>query len=457
MAGFSFRQYIRDCGRIIRLGFPVLVSQIGIIIVGFADNIMVGQYSTDALASASFVNNLFNLPIFAAMGFSYGLTPLVGALFTNGDSARIGKLLRAGILVNIVCTLLLMAIMAGVYLYLPRMGQPEELLPIIRPYFLIYLAGMVPMAIFNVFAQWSYGIRNTSMPMWIMLSVNLLNILGNYMLIYGNWGAPELGLTGAGISTFTARFVSAAVIAGVFFLAPAHCQYALGYTRSRCDGDTVRHVLNMSWPVSLQMSFETAAFSGCAVLCGWLGAIEMAAFQIVVVVGMLGFCIYYAMATAVAVLVSNEAGRGDTREMRRKALAGYGVILAACTLSSLFFALGASQVMGIFTEDTAVLAAATGVILPLVLYQVGDATQINFANALRGTGNVRPMMWIAFVSYILVGLPASWVLAFSLGLGLYGIVLSFSCSLFLAAFLFLFFFLRTTRSRTGASPTALPR
>lgn len=457
MAGFSFRQYIRDCGRIIRLGFPVLVSQIGIIIVGFADNIMVGQYSTDALASASFVNNLFNLPIFAAMGFSYGLTPLVGALFTNGDSARIGKLLRAGILVNIVCTLLLMAIMAGVYLYLPRMGQPEELLPIIRPYFLIYLAGMVPMAIFNVFAQWSYGIRNTSMPMWIMLSVNLLNILGNYMLIYGNWGAPELGLTGAGISTFTARFVSAAVIAGVFFLAPAHRQYALGYTRSRCDGDTVRHVLNMSWPVSLQMSFETAAFSGCAVLCGWLGAIEMAAFQIVVVVGMLGFCIYYAMATAVAVLVSNEAGRGDTREMRRKALAGYGVILAACTLSSLFFALGASQVMGIFTEDTAVLAAATGVILPLVLYQVGDATQINFANALRGTGNVRPMMWIAFVSYILVGLPASWVLAFSLGLGLYGIVLSFSCSLFLAAFLFLFFFLRTTRSRTGASPTALPR
>lgn len=443
--------YLNDCVKIFRLGLPVLVSQIGMIVVGFADNIMVGHYSTDALASASFVNNLFNLPIFAALGFSYGLTPLVGALFTNGRPDKIGQVLRAGVLVNIVVSLLLIAVMGGVYLNLPRLGQPDHLLPIIRPYFLIYMCGMLPICIFNAFAQWSYGIRNTAMPMWIMLGANLLNILGNYILIYGNFGAPELGLTGAGLSTFTARVLTAVIICGVFFRSPRYKGYADGYRKLRPEKGTYGNVVRMSWPVSLQMSFETAAFSGCAVMCGWLGAIEMAAFQIVVVVGTLGFCIYYAMATAVTVLVANEAGRNDARGMRRKALAGYGVILAACIMSSLFFGLGSSHVMKIFTDDAAVLAAAVGVIIPLVLYQVGDATQINFASALRGTGNVRPMMWIAFISYILVGLPASYLLAFTFGMGLYGIVLSFSCSLFLAAALFLYYFLRTVNRAARVS------
>lgn len=442
--------YISDCIRIFKLGLPVLVSQLGMIVVGFADNIMVGHYSTDALASASFVNNLFNLPIFAAMGFSYGLTPLVGALFTNGRADKIGQVLRAGVLVNIIVSLLLMGVMGSIYLNLHRLGQPGQLLPIIRPYFLIYMVGMLPICLFNAFAQWSYGIRNTSMPMWIMLGANALNILGNYILIYGHFGAPELGLTGAGISTLCSRVVSAACICGVFFKGRDYRDYAAGYRAGRPAGEVYGNVVRMSWPVSLQMSFETAAFSGCALMCGWIGAVEMAAFQIVVIVGTLGFCIYYAMATSVAVLVANEAGLKNAAGMRRKAFAGYGVILACCTLSSLFFGLGSSHVMRIFTDDPAVLAAAVGVIIPLVLYQVGDATQINFANALRGTGNVRPMMWIAFVSYIIVGLPASYLLAFPCGMGLYGIILSFSCSLFLAAILFLYFFLRTVNREAAA-------
>ena len=151
--------YLSDCAKIFRLGLPVLVSQIGMIVVGFADNIMVGHYSTDALASASFVNNLFNLPIFAALGFSYGLTPLVGALFTNGRPDKIGQVLRAGVLVNIAVSLLLISVMAVVYINLPRLGQPSHLLPVIRPYFLIYMSGMLPICLFNAFAQWSYGIH----------------------------------------------------------------------------------------------------------------------------------------------------------------------------------------------------------------------------------------------------------------------------------------------------------
>lgn len=453
MQRWRLSQFFSDYRRILKLGFPVLVSQIGIIIVGFADNIMVGNYSTEALASASFVNNVFNLPLMAALGFSYGLTPLVGALFAKGDKRKIGMTLRAGAIVNLLVALLLMGIMGMVYLLLPRLDQPEALLPLIRPYMLIHIAGLLPVALFNAFAQWSYGIRNTAMPMWIMLVANALNIFGNYLLIYGHWGMPELGLTGAGLSTLAARIVCAVVIICVFLFEKRYSEYRAGFATPPAVKGLKRKVTNMSWPVGLQMGFETAAFSGCAVMCGWLGEIDMAAYQIIIIIGTLGFCIYYAMGTAIAVLVSNESGIAQSAaqplpprvRMRRKAVAGYAVILTCCLASSLFFGLGARHVMHIFTADPAVLAVAVSVILPLVLYQLGDATQITFANALRGTGNVRPMMWISFFCYMIAGIPSSYLLAFPCGMGLYGIVLSFSISLFLAGALFLYYFLRTTR------------
>ena len=185
---------IRRCLSILRLALPVLVSQVGLILVNFADNIMVGRYSTEALASASFVINLFNIPMLCAMGFSYGLTPLIGLLFSQGKSTRIGQTLRAGVIANLLAGIILTAIMACLYRYIPQMGQPEELLPYIRPYYLIFLSSLLPMTLFNAFAQWSYAVRNTSMPMWILLACNMGNILGNYILIFGNMGAPELGL-----------------------------------------------------------------------------------------------------------------------------------------------------------------------------------------------------------------------------------------------------------------------
>ncbi|MDE6352440.1 MAG: MATE family efflux transporter, partial [Muribaculaceae bacterium] len=157
-------------------------------------------------------------------------------------------------------------------------------------------------------------------------------------------------------------------------------------------------------------------------------------------------CIYYSIGAAVSVLVANEAGKADRKAMRRVGFAGYHVILfcALCS-STLFLSLGETLVH-VFTEDVRVITTTVGILAPLVLYQLADATQINFANALRGTSKVMPMLWIAFVSYIIIGAPATYILAIPLNLGMYGIILSFSVSLFVAATGFLFFFLQSTRS-----------
>lgn len=430
---------------ILSLGLPILVGQVGMIIVGFADTTMVGHYSTNALAAASFVNNLFNVAILACLGMTMGITPLAGALFAQRQYSRVGELIRNAVPVNLIFSLLLMGIMTVVYLNLHRLGQPEELLPIIRPYFIIYLVGILPVIGFNIWAQWSYAINRTRMPMWIILACNALNILGNYLLIYGNWGFPELGLTGAGIATLVARTASAAVIISVFFIRKEYKEYARGFIHSAFRGSIIRRVTNTSWPVALQMTFESGSFTAAAVMVGWIGAVELASFQVIVITGTLGFCVYYSMAAAVAVIVSNEAGLGNRRGMRETAFAGYHILLALAAAASLFFIFGSHQLIRFFTEDPLVEACALSLILPLVLYQLCDATQICFANSLRGTSHVMPMVGISFLSYVIIGIPATYILGFPAGMGLYGIMLSFSVSLFVAAVLFFYYFMRTTR------------
>lgn len=432
--------------KILKLGFPILIGQLGNIMVGFADTNMVGQYSTEALASASFVNNLFNVSIFACVGFTYGLTPLIGALFSQKRDKDIGSLLRTGLWVNGLFALLITAIMGAVYVNIEKFDLPDELLPIIRPYFLIYLAGVLPIAFFNVLAQWAYTIQRTVMPMVIILIANCVNIAGNWLLIRGNMGCPELGLTGAGLASLAARWLCVLMIGGVFLSRNIFAGYRQGFFHApRRKGDV--KLLNVtSWPVAMQMAFESGSFTAAAIMAGWLGKIPLAAFQVIVIVGTLGFCIYYSMAAAVSVLVSNAAGKGDRRLMRSVAGKGYVIILILATCSSLLFIFAGSDVIRFFSHDSEVISVAVSLIVPLVLYQYGDATQINYANALRGTANVMPMLWIAFVSYVVVGVPATYLLAFPAGLGIYGIILSFSISLFLAAGLFLWFFMRSTRS-----------
>lgn len=443
----DFKKYLSYYKQIARLGLPIVVGQAGMIIVGFADNIMVGQYTTEALSAASFVNNTFNMANFACVGFTYGITPLVGALFGRGEEGRIGKLMRNAVLINILYTLLVSLVMGVLYLNVGRLGQPEELLPLIRPYYLLALCGLLPMTLYNVWAQCSYGMKGTRMPMWIILAANLLNVAGNYLLIYGNFGFPELGLFGAGVATLLARVMTAVVIICIFLIDRKYALLRGGYAAGRISGSSLALLGRTSLPVSLQLFFETAAFSGAAILVGWIGALQLAAFQVMVIVGTLGFCFYYSLGSATSVLVANAAGRGDTRAMRRIGFAGYHLTIFMAVCASLTFLFAGRSLIGLFTPDPAVITVCMTLIPPLLCYQLGDATQINFANALRGTSRVMPMLWIAFLSYVVFGLPSSFMLGFTLNGGIVGIFYSFSVSLFMAGGLFLAYFLKYTRPR----------
>ena len=176
----------------IRLGVPIMLGQLGIIVVGFADNIMVGHHSTAELAAASFVNNFFNLVFIAGMGFSYGLTPIIGGYFAQKEYAKAGETLKNSLCINLIVGLLLSLCMLTLLLNIHILKQPEELMPYIVPYYILQLFSVIFAMLFNSFKQFSDGTTDTVTPMCVMLGANVLNIIGNYLLIYGNFGCPEL-------------------------------------------------------------------------------------------------------------------------------------------------------------------------------------------------------------------------------------------------------------------------
>ena len=202
---------------LLKLGIPIVIGQIGVIILGFADTLMIGHHSTPELAAASFVNNMFGLAIIFSTGFSYGLTPIVGSLFGQHKYEAAGQSLKNSIAANTVLAVMVCAVMYLLYLNMHRLGQPEELIPLMRPYFLILLASMPFVLWFNAFKQFTDGITDTRVSMWILLGGNILNIIGNYLLIYGKCGLPALGLNGAGLSTLIARILMVIAYLYLFF------------------------------------------------------------------------------------------------------------------------------------------------------------------------------------------------------------------------------------------------
>lgn len=444
--------YRREYVSLGRLGFPVLVTQLGIITVSFADTMMVGAYGdrVSALAAAAFVNSCFMVPIVMLIGFAGGMTPLIGALYGRQDNFSLGRTLRAGLEVNTLIGVVLTLIMGIIYFFLDRFGQPEELLPLIRPYFLINLGTLIPTAIFGCCQQTANGTTDTAAPMWVILGANLLNVIGNYILIFGHFSAPELGLTGAGLSTLASRILGCLVMVGILLRRRRYAPYRDGLHTPGALSHIRRQVWVTSYPVMIQSGVECSLWSFGAVVSGWFGKVQLASYQVINTVAQLGFMIFMSFGVATSIRVANYTGIGDAVSVRRIAIAGLHLNLVLATLASLLFYFCGHDLATLFTNDAKVLAAAGLLIPPLVLYQYGDAIQLTFVNALRGTSHVKPLLWISIISYLVVGAPLLYILAVIADMANVGVYYSFSGALFTASTL-LYRAFRKARTRIGVA------
>lgn len=420
-----YRTYKDHYKALFTLGLPIVIGQIGVIVLGFADTLMIGHHSTIELGAASFVNNVFNLVIIFSTGFSYGLTPIVGGLFGTHQFAPAGQALRCSLLANLLVALLLTIGMSILYFNIENLGQPEELIPLIKPYYLVLLGSLIFVMLFNGFKQFTDGITDTKTAMWILLGGNVLNIVGNYILIYGKLGLPELGLLGAGVSTLFSRIMMVVVFALIFFRSPRFQRYKEGFFALKWSRPVFNRLNSLGWPIAFQMGMETASFSLSAIMIGWLGTIALASHQVMLAISQFTFMMYYGMGAAVAVRVSNFQGQHDAVNVRRSAYAGFHVMMAMGVVLSLIVFLCRNHLGSWFTDSPEVAAMVTSLIFPFLVYQFGDGLQITFANALRGISDVKLMMVIAFIAYFMISLPVGYFCGFVLGWGIVGVWMAF--------------------------------
>lgn len=431
---------------LVALGLPIAIGQLGMIILGFADTYMIGQHSTAELGAASFVNSLFNLCIIFFTGFSYGVVPVIGSLFGAGRLRESGQTLLHSIVANVVVALLVTGIMAVVYLNLDNMGQPEELMTFIKPYFLVLLASLVFVMLFNAFKQFTDSINQTKVSMWILLTGNLLNIVGNYILIYGKLGMPELGIVGAGCSTLISRILMVVIYVVVIGVGSKYAVYRAGLKSVKWSFGLFKRLNVIGWPIALQMGMETASFSLTAIMVGWIGTLALASHQVMLTISQFAFMIYYGLGSAIAIRVSNFMGQHDYKSARQTVGCGFHLMLLLEVVITSILLCIYKDLGSFFTGgDTEIAAMVASLFLPFVLYQFGDGLQITYSNALRGIADVRSMVLIAFIAYFVVSLPLCYVFAFVLNLGLVGVWLSFPFGLTTCGILLWLRYRRTMR------------
>ena len=424
-----FSTYKEHYKETIRLGVPIMLGQLGIIIVGFADNIMVGHHSTDELAAASFVNNFFNLAFIFGMGFSYGLTPIIGGLFANKEYTKAGETLKNSLFINFIIGVLISVCMLLLLLNIDLLKQPEELKPYIIPYYILQLFSVIFAMLFNSFKQFSDGTTDTVTPMWITLGANILNIIGNYFLIYGKCGAPELGLTGAGISTLASRILTLVAFCILFARCSHYKEYLRGFKNGIVNRMNLSNLVRMGLPVGFQMGVETGSFSLSVIMMGWIGSIALAAHQVLGVITTLGFMVYYGIAAAVTIRVSTFKGWNDFLNIRRASFAGLHLIMGVAMIVVLLIALFRHSMGYLITPEKEVVEMVALLAWSVILYQFGDGLQILFANALRGISDVKYMAYMAFACHFGLALPIGYFCGFLLDWGPIGIWCGFPISL----------------------------
>lgn len=416
-----------------------MLGQACVIILAFADNIMIGWHSVNELAASSFVNNVMNFFILTELGFASGMTPIIGAFHGNGNVKGVGTTVRNGLLVNGIIGLIGLILLAVIYLFIDSFGQEPELLPLIRPYFVIVGISIIFALGFNVLKQFTDGICKPVVSMLFLMGGNVLNIFGNWVLIYGKLGCPELGLMGAGLSTLISRILMLLGFVLYIFKSEQFKAYAQAIKEALFSRVKMRHIFNMGYPVAIQMGLEASTFSFSAIMVGWISVTALAAHQVAITISQLFFLMMQGLSFALSILVSNCYGKKDYAGIHAYVKRGILMIFGTSLSLSILLYIFRYPAVGMFTDSPEVAEIAVVLFFVLFAYQIGDGIQLCFANVLRGLQDVKPIMYAAFVSYYLIAIPVAYILGFKAGLGAVGVWIGFPIGLTLAG---LFFYAR---------------
>ena len=414
-----FSDYTKEFSYNWRLAAPVIMGMLGHTIVGLVDNLMVGQLGAAELAAVSLGNSFFFVAMSIGIGFSTAITPLVAEADSEHNFAKGKSAFKHGF---VLCSILAIVLFALILLAKPlmyMMNQPQEVVILALPYLDIIAISLVPLIIFQALKQFSDGMSLTKFPMYATIIANVINVFFNYVLIFGVWGFPKMGVVGAGIGTLIARFVM--IMLMWYFL--NRLEKTKAYVKDLklfvLEHSMLKKINSLGLPSALQMFFEVGLFTAAIWLSGTLGKNPQAANQIALNLSSMTFMIATGLSVTAMIRVGNQKGLKRPVELRRIATSIFIMGLALAILFALIFLIF-NNVLPTFyldlndlthiADNQNVVEIASSLLIIAALFQISDSTQVVFLGALRGLQDVKIPTLITFFAYWIIGFPVSYFL-----------------------------------------------
>ena len=447
--------YTQEFRKNLSLAFPVILGLLGHTVVQLIDNIMVGQLGTAELASVSLGNSFVFIAMSLGIGFSTALTPLVAQADGRSDIKRVGELFIHGLF---LCVFLGILLFLGVYSLrnqMFHMGQPQEVVFLAFPYLNWVAGSLIPLVGFQAFRQFSDGLSLTRPAMYATLFGNGINVILNYLLIFGHFGFPKLGVEGAAIGTFISRLMMLLYIMLYVGYHKQFQKYELSLNFAQIKLFLVQKILKLGLPSALQMFFEVAFFVVAVWISGVLGTNSQAANQIALNLTSMTFMVAMGLSATAMIRVGNQFGKKDYKELKRIAFSIFFLIFIIDVFFCAFYLIFSNDLPWIYLENKGamtssdtleVIAIAASLLVVSGFFQITDGLQVVVLGALRGLQDVNIPTTFIFISYWIIGFPVSYYLAFYTPLkatGIWiGLLTGLSCS---AVLLFLRFQYQTNK------------
>ena len=429
-----------------------MLSMLGQVMTGVADSVMVGWTGATPLAASSFANIFFTIPLFFGIGVSYAITPLVAEANGAGNQNKISEVLRNGSLINLCMGLILVALIFAAEPFMHSMNQPEDVVDLALPYLSIIAVSIIPTMIFQTYRQFAEGMHSTRMAMIIVIGSNLLNIFLNYLLIFGKFGFPELGLNGAGWATLISRITMAVGMMLYIYYGKKFLPFSLGFSVGNYSRTLINKMLHIGIPSGTQFIFEAGAFGFSAIMMGWMGTTALAAHQIAINLATISYMTTSGLAAAATIRVGHFLGQRDFNSMRIAAFTLIGMAMAVMMAWAFLFIFGRHFLPTLYIADGDVIALTSTLLIVAAFFQLSDGMQVVCAGALRGLQDVKVPTVFIFVAYWIIGLPLGYWFGFKMGFGPNGIWIGLLIGLTLTAMAMLVRFLHLSK-KLRATPS----
>jgi len=421
-----------------------MLGMLGHTFVAFADNVMVGQLGTAELAAVSLGNSFIFIAMSLGIGFTTAITPLVAEADSSNNISSGKKAFKHGLLLSSILSVILFLIILLSKPLLNIMDQPEEVVELAIPYLDIVALSLIPLIVFQALKQFSDGLSNTKYPMYATILANVINIILNYLLIFGSFGFPKLGIVGAAIGTLISRIIMVYFLWMIFKSRSKFKAYITNLNFRKIEKTISIKLFNLGFPSALQMFFEVGIFTAAIWLSGVLGKNPQAANQIALNLSSMTFMIGIGLSVAAMVRVGNQKGLNDFISLRRIAFSIFFLTLLIEIIFATFFLVFREWLPTLyldqydltnFKDNSEVILLASKLLLVAAFFQIFDGLQVVILGALRGLQDVKIPALITFISYWIVGFPICYYLGLYTNLKSVGIWIGLFTGLFVASIL----------------------